>query len=464
MNRRQFLSGLSGIAIGSSILLKSGNNSLATSIEFNDLQFNEEITEEKNYDIKISFDKFKVTPYRIGSDTELTDVKVRCKTDTTSFNSFESIYESENKLLDNNNKQNVDIKDKIMTVTFNPESTRLILEFIIETTKRDYKVKEETEIIQRVDYYAINDSNGVFIYNQGGDLIHGTSMSSGGGGSSEAAIVDRNAEFVITNDYRGIYCSRFNIQTGEEEWNVSIDTSNTYGLAFDVNTRDFYLGERSAGLGKYDKENGSRIWQIDVFSNHVDAITADANSNVYVADRDAYVYKISPDGDLIWQTGTDDSRLRGAIQSDPYGNLYSWGTSNFYKHDSDGNLIYKTSNINKSTRRNAFAIDRFGHIIADTGSTLRKLENDAETELWNTSLDAVANGVVVDWDGNIYAVDDDGRFYGYTPDGNERFKRKDGTNYGDYNYSNTLGGSTSNENLLYFIEQNDARNEFNNHT
>ncbi len=471
MKRRKYL--ISTLSMGTALSLFSVYGikpTMSSEIIFNDgdsIILPKDVTDTVNFNVQLEFETFKLQPHHIGSEVKLEDINVRLKTNSTSYSEYKSIYDENDTILENNTTTTIDIHNTSLDVEFNEDSDILMLEFIVKTEDDDYTIEKEISISDELmlNKYAINDENGVFIYDEDGELLHSTSMSRGGGSSAEGAIVDRESEFAITNDYRGIYCSRFNIETGEEEWNVEIDTSNSYGIAFDVNTRDFYLGERSAGLGKYNKEDGSRIWRVSSseFDERVDAITADADGNVYAADRNAYVYKISPDGDMIWDTQTDDSRLRGAIQSDPYGNLYSWGTSNFYKHDSEGELIYKTSNINKNTRRNAFAVDRFGNIIACTGNEIRKLENDAETQLWRESIDSIANGLGVDWDGNIFAVDDDGRFYGFEPDGTLKFKRRDGTHFGDFNYSNTLGGSMSNENLLYYIEENDAIEDFENY-
>lgn len=306
--------------------------------------------------------------------------------------------------------------------------------------------------------YTFNDADGLFVYNEEGEILHQFQMSSGHS-DSESALIDYDTTFVVGLDY-GAYMSRFNMDAQDELYNI-YTSNNGYGLAIELDTKNIYVGEREDGVGKYDNTDGSEIWKVDHFDGHADTITADLDGYVLVGDRGGSISKLDPDGNLEWKYSTEESRIRNNIQVDIFGNVYAWGTGSFYKLDSEGKLVYQTDNLQKTDRyHGAIAVDRFGNIIVTEDGFLRKLENDAETELWSESLEDKGTGLVVDYQGFIYAVDNSGRFYKYDREGNMIFVQNDGSGFGGFAYDNILGGNMSNENLLYWMDKNNVRHAF----
>lgn len=162
MNRRKYLASITGLIIIGNV--NYNNSVMAADINFNTIQVSE-VTEEKIYEIQLSLNEFEITPKRIGENVELRDIKIRGKTNTTNFESSVSIYEGDKiKLESNSTLGDSNIKDTTtFDILFNKESTQIIMEFIIETSMKNFKINEYIDI----DFQSENIIQ-EGIYNQSG--------------------------------------------------------------------------------------------------------------------------------------------------------------------------------------------------------------------------------------------------------------------------------------------------------
>ena len=234
MNRRKYI--LSTLGLGAGLGIASQYNtqpSIASNINLADsITLPDDIEKSKEFTVQLTIDSLGLTPQRIGSDVNLSGVEVRGKTNSTPFNASESIPIRNDILLSNNQTVNDVLKESQvvipLTVEFNENSSRIIVEFIIDTDKQDFIIQETIPIV----------SNNISEPNESEPDDLGEVFNSLRGSGTE------EDPYVITNDHE-LQCIDYN------EDSLSAD----YVLANDIDmslTKNWYNDDGFKPIGDSD--------------------------------------------------------------------------------------------------------------------------------------------------------------------------------------------------------------------
>lgn len=164
-------------------------------------------------------------------------------------------------------------------------------------------------------------------------------------------------------------------------------TDDVFGIAAD-SQNNVIFGDRDGYLTKASP-TGEIIWQYQS-GDHIRDIAVDKNDDIYLARRNDEVHKVSSDGDIVWKF-TGHSGIVWKVRVDADLNVYSIGNSD-----------QKVIKINPD--KDGSSIDG-NDVLQDA---VEWENEDFSANLRTLSIDNEGNSFVSDQDGNVRKIDSDG--------------------------------------------------------